>query len=436
MTTQALFDIGRATALRAQKVGYDGDRLTISGHVLPSTDQQQAVIASRQQLRGMIDNPDEEVFPVTCSADPTIDGYYYARSASVDDTGVFGGTRGRFAVTLERVGTGYRNVVNEGAGVAFTRTNSHSISGQSGQWSIPNASTTAIPPNGYSKDIAVTTRVAEDGTLRTFFVGTAAAATTARHIVPPASHYVGSARIESKLGGSTYYPMVGRQVPLTPSNWRLTNGLLRLQASATPNRLFHMYGYDAGWGATGHAVTLTARSATFIDTTTIQVSDPVVDAVTVLRNTPEVCTVRLSCRFATITAGAAMANRNAVINQATYTIVNVDISLRRGDYIATVAVSGAPFVHTTIADSSGATSSDITGGEAASATLEGNKFVVVSPATATISSTTSALTVADVSGRSVFGVGMEVDPGATTVAQEIAYQWFTTFTETQRVVLL
>lgn len=424
----ALFTIGRATGLRAQRLNYDGDSLSIVGHVLPSSDSAQAVLATRQQLRGLLDNPDEQVFPVTCSVDPTIDGYYRVRGASVDDTSVMLGSKGRFGVQLERLGTGYTNVVQECAGVALDRTNTLGIgAGIEGIWSIPSAALTDV----LSDNADPVTRTTDTGAVIGRFFNQTIGNTALSFVCPPADHYDGSARIESKLGGSTYYEMVGRQVPLTPTNWRLTNGLLRIQNSATSGMLCDLYAYNgSSWSTTPFAIRFTARQDAVVDPGDKAFSNVAVLAVTVLRNSPEVCTVRLLVNFQTITGTNAA--RYANITQ------QVDISLRRGDCIATVNIlPGVGWFSATLGDNAAAASTGLTGSIRNDTAVNGNRFVTGGTSgggsTSLWTQTTSRS-----SARGLNFIGVEILGSSATgrnTAQEITNQWFTPFVERQRVVL-
>ena len=74
--------IGRADALYVDKASPspDGDRLTIAGTVIAADRYEYA--ARRQQITGLVDNPDEEIVPLQWTSDGVFDGFYRVISAS------------------------------------------------------------------------------------------------------------------------------------------------------------------------------------------------------------------------------------------------------------------------------------------------------------------------------------------------------------------
>lgn len=446
MTTIATFTIGRTTGLRARTVRYDGNSLAIDGYVLPASDGANGVLAARQQLRGLLDNLDEEAFPVTCSADSTIDGYYVPTSVAVDDLGPFGASKARFSIRMDRLRPDATGVLLEGSGVVFTRANSHSITGQSGQWSVPTAATMAIPPNQWTKNVAPINRVADSGSLFTAFIGESSATAFGQYVVPVANHYDGSARVE-RLYGSTYREVVNRQASLTSSNWRLTNGLIRLQASATANRLFDIYSYNgSAWSTSPITINLSGALTGSGGATEATATNPKVEAVNIIRNSPEVCTVRLSCRWTSQSIGGSVGNPLMVAAKLSYSIILVDISLRRGDHMAVVNVLTSPLRYIKMRNDAVPASTTLTGGVRTTANIaNGNndRLVMCTTATLTTNDGNSGIGI-DGNSRSgsvrsgFFGVGLEIGGSGATgqnAAQELIYQLLTPFSEQQRVVL-
>ena len=174
-----------------------------------------------QQLRGLMNNPDEDVFPFTWSEDSSFDGFYTDIDVEVEDSAVMLTTGvAPFRVRMRRVSPVGSSPSIDCPGVRLTRTNDHAIASQAGQWSVPASATAAESPDGLSKAIAVATRTTDTGALRTFFWD-GSGVSSGRFIVAPADHYVGSALVESKGVGSTFYAVHGRQAALSPTNWRL-----------------------------------------------------------------------------------------------------------------------------------------------------------------------------------------------------------------------
>lgn len=447
-----LFTIGRTGNLRARTVSYDGGRLSLTGYVLPSSDAANGVLAARQQLRGLVDNPDTDIFPVTCSTNSTIDGYYRVASVSVDDVGVFNATKARFSIALDRVDPDATGVLIEGAGTVFTRTNSHAIigadvgaaSGPSGQWSVPAAATQVIPPNRWGKAAAPITRASATGSMFTTSILTASTIAVGQHLLPVANHYDGAATIERLYGSSNYQAVEGRQASLSASNWRLSNGLIRIQASATANRLFDIYSYNgSAWSTSAITINLYGENQAAAGATKISATNAKVEAVSVLRNTVEVCTLRLAVRFTSVSAGGSVGQ--AATNQYTYSTILVDISLRRGDHIAAVNVLTSPARYIKLLDNAAPASTGLTGGMRTTSNIaNGNndRLVVASPATVTHDSTSGILIDGTSRAGSVrsglFGVGLEIGGSGASglnAAQELIYQFLIPVSETQRVVL-
>lgn len=283
--------LGRFTTTSSIKSGtlrQDGDVIEFAMDVQwASADEMKARI---QQLRGMVDNPDEQVFPFTFSEDSTWDGFYTDVTVSLTEKGVmYVSYHAEVRVRMRRVGGGFAVPQFESITTTVARTNTHS-GGASGVYGANYA------PTSYDYESTLTGADSFTGEDGTFLVGSAAPGTFDDYLsyVRPADFYKAGAKVEIKYG-STWYPVHGAQIPLaTGANWRLNNGYIRLYPSmvAGSNRGFTVETYRSGswYGQEYQAVsynsgtaTLTPRHATG---GAVGYTDPVI-----LRNSPDACTI-------------------------------------------------------------------------------------------------------------------------------------------------
>jgi hypothetical protein len=296
------FTIGRASLpTDPNSVSWSGDQVTISGYIRPTTalDTDQAN-ALRQQILGMVDNADEDIFPITSSTDSQIDGFYKCTSATIDEQPAISG-RGIYPYTMTFVRTpnGYGKPLFETIVQTVPRNTSLSATpaGIISPYYTPTAYTyfdidvSALGATGTS---AITT---EDGTLTS---GTKAAPLTVnswRHFVKPADFYKATAKVEIKYG-STWYPIHGLQIPAAVgANWRISNGYCRAYPSATGTSAkgitvetyrtgswvgceFAKFSYNTGLASWGAAFGMTGDTTGYVD--------PVI-----LSNRPELVVVRI-----------------------------------------------------------------------------------------------------------------------------------------------
>lgn len=223
------FTIGRASLpADPSSARWSGDQLTITGWISPTTaNDTNHAYALRQQLLGLVNNPDEQVFPCTFSVDANWDGYYYVNSVSVDGNPSLMEIQGRmpYSITLTKVGPGFARPQVESVYSLITRANAHAIvtpTGVSASW---------VNPGGYGTEsslIASGSLTCEDGSVSYYSQAAPVTSTSARMFVAAADYYKTAARIEIKYG-STWYPISGYNIPnSTAANWRISNGFTRL----------------------------------------------------------------------------------------------------------------------------------------------------------------------------------------------------------------
>lgn len=302
--------IGRASGLRPTKASPSlGDRIDIEGTIV-ATDLAE-LKARRQQLVGLLDNPDEEAVPIIWSTDSTFDGFYRIRNVRVRMIGTTGTPRAQFNVTAERVG-GYANPWFEITTQSIVRTNGHSITTPSTIIATGPAQPTSsdnvvdLYPDLGSATTSPIRNTSDGYELRCFRDPAPQTLTSVRYVARPEWFYKGAATLEVQYAGSsTWYPVVGDQHydhgATTPggapiSAWRITNGIVRMTSTTAfgsgGSGTFEIWDNGAGawesqsisWSGSGGPGNLGPRA--------------IIKAPVVLRNSPEQVVVRVqSARY-------------------------------------------------------------------------------------------------------------------------------------------
>jgi hypothetical protein len=286
--------IGRASGLQLNEIATSGDSLSLSGFIVAASENE--FKARRQQLLGLVDNDDEDVFPLTYTLDSTLDGYYRVSGVDVSPfTTIHNGT-GQFRLNLRRV-PGYRVPLLEVVHTAVQLEGTVGLHSPNGVAAYPQGAAVGTSSPNY-------VRATESGTVWISNYG-GEETISFSCVVPAADHYDGAAAVETLIGG-VWYPMVGQQsFDTSAGNWRLNNGAFRFTVNASGQMSYDVWNGSA-WeaGSTSfrfqyNAVTLTA-----------------VTSARVLRNDPTTATIRM--QFATS------------LTTVTTQMFTVDISLRRG----------------------------------------------------------------------------------------------------------
>lgn len=233
------FTIGRASLpVDPSSARWSGDQLTITGWISPTTaNDTNHAYALRQQLLGLVNNPDEQVFPCTFSVDPNWDGYYYVNSVNIaGDPGLME-IQGRmpYSIQLTRLPGGFKRPRIETVVTRALRTNAHGVATPATiAYALQNGNTATV-----ENDLGLWTGLVTNSTLASdtgswpisvgeysFAAGTRAYTTT----LPPANYYDAACKIELLYGGATYYAAAGNQIPVdvTTNTWRMTNGNVRV----------------------------------------------------------------------------------------------------------------------------------------------------------------------------------------------------------------
>jgi len=207
---------------------WDGDELTLQADIPAATITD--AIALRDQFNGYDLNRDEDIVPITSTEDPTIDGFYRVTQVAVDDTiGTYlsGGIGSRVQIEATKV-DGFAAPLVEVIRNGAIRSNSHSntndfvaVTGLPGGFKTPRFTV--------AQDAEANVPV-EGGSVRVYADSTVPMSVT--YGIVPDSFYEGATTIEVSYDeGSSWWPVVGRQVRNLPGFIRLGNGRVRVTCS-------------------------------------------------------------------------------------------------------------------------------------------------------------------------------------------------------------
>lgn len=395
-----------------QSIEFDGERLRFTGLHRASTVANALVL--RDQLRGLGGNVDEPVVPIffTDSTYDILEGLYRIDGvqARLNETdAALGDVSWQLQAT--RVAN-YQSPVCESRLVMAKISNAHSVSSAiRHEIGLPYL-TSEVYPQGLTDGSGILST--GDGGSITYL-----------HYYPPgsasnpfetsgvgalqwtttlANWYSGGCKIT--VNGQT---VVGRQSVDTPTSWQITNGLVRVSASATAGAWDIEWWDGSAWD--------TAK--VFLPFSYVGNNADGFWHIGVLRNGPEAATIRLG-----------LSNPSGIT-------CNVDLTIRRGTRWVTVVFSGTS-AQWGVRRSSAEASTGITGGiRATSNDASGNRFILASPAAFTQDTANAAIWLTTAASRAIFGIGCEVGgSGAVspfTAAAQVS-RFFGPVHETVRVV--
>jgi len=370
----------------------DGEDVTFTG-VQRSTSAAQAVVL-RDQIRGLNDNVDEPVVPVFFS-DAALDSYeglYRIVSASASvAAGDVSSWVVRWTIRATR-SQSYQQPFVESRCVFPVITNSHGITTATALCTVgtPGAAVTEVSYSDGTISL-FTFYTSEDGSV---MVADAVPGSWTgdtgvfRWATSLPTWYYGGSRI--KVNGDI---VVGRQCVDTPTSWSIENGLVKVAASSSAG-FFDVSHYDGSQYDTAKTFVLDERTAASIPATGFH-------HVSVLRNGPEACTLRLG-----------------VQNNGGYA-VNCDVTIRRGSRWVELVVTSGP-LKWGIRRGTAEAATSITGGiRATSNDASGNRYVLSMPNAFTSDLVAGLIYPTSASSRMFLGIGCEV-AGTSAVSPSTA----------------
>lgn len=298
MSTLAIGRISLADPIsNISKWSMAGDAVEIEGklHTTPENialGNIDEVLVKRHQLAGYVGNGDEEVVPVIFSEDPSVTGFYRVMDVLIESMvgsavhGVFD-----YRIALQRV-HGFAAPLMESVLVGALRTNPHSITYNGGGGAEIAVAAHAVPDavgdyapigiNGLAP-ASQYTRVGSDGTIEFHdTIPSGAFVWQSQYSLAAASAYVGAVVIRAD---SPLYTIVGQQAPATPASWELSNGLVKITPTAA-GKLDVAHYNGASWEPAKRFI-LDNGAGTQLFATGFK-------TLTILRNSPEECSIRLT----------------------------------------------------------------------------------------------------------------------------------------------
>lgn len=401
--------IGRFTTPNGFNFNESGDRLSIEGWLIPTTDKVNTMKASRIQLLGLSDG---DVIPLTASDHAELDGYYELSGVievspldTMLSTGIF-----QFSLNLKRVANGYASPSLEVLLVDSYRATSLFDPGVSNL-------TVVIPGEKlWAPGTINFVRTADSGAVH----GHIGYTSTFHYGLQSLYHYTGSSEVEFLLG-STWWPLMGRQVPTVAiDSIRIGNGLLRMTWRSTGIMEVDAYN-GSSWGSAGSVGSfyLTGTADSVTSRRLIPSAAP-----TVLRNDVEL----VALRWPTYETGRTQ---------------HVDVSIRRGEVSFTIASAWAastpyPTNAWTLGASSAVACTAITASlRQTSNGAGGHRWLLMSPYAHTNNTASGRIHNTAVVGPLTWGIGVEVS-GSSAVAPhqaaDVEKQWWHALGLRQRVI--
>jgi hypothetical protein len=372
--------------------------IEISGTALGST---LAITKGQRDELIAVANLPEPAVPVTWTGDPTLDGFYRIKNSSFDIRALHDRGFVTFRVSAQYVGAA-GEIVFRSKVVGTVLANDHGVTeAESAPFHAPPLGHYAYNPG--STVPSSFTRTGADGAI-TVYVDVDFAVSPFWS-VSPANYYAGAARItvDSTL-------RAGLTCPNSPDDWQLENGLVRVTPNGSGGRLDVEHHDGTSWE--------TAK------TWRIQSGGSDVgewDAVRILRNTPEECSIRLT---RDVSSGGE---------------ITLDLSLRRGSRFVVGYLRRHASATLKVVLASAETGQNVTPAGASSAVAverssndgDGNRYVVGSARSFTADLATGGLSKASTTTLDFF-IGSEIDGSSAAsndTSEDLALQYLGTLSE-------
>lgn len=414
------FSIGRVgysapTLNMPTSVQFNADQTKLAG-ITRSTSAAQAIVL-RDQLRGLANNVDEPVVPITFdSTYASYTGMYRIDGVSSDmQAGDGANWIVRWSVDATRVGS-YQQAFSESRCVVACLTNAHGITtaNAAGEFGAPGSAASTSPteftPNNATYFDAQSVFDGADGTV--FIAGLKTSVYTGltvpavvRYTVPLTRWYIGGVRVQ--MAGDY---VIGRQAVDSPTSWTIENSLVKVSASATAGA-FDVSHWDGSQWDTAKVFAVFGPVAGTING---------FNHVGILRNGIEAVTIRLG-----------LSNPGGYSSFA-------DVTVKRGSRWVQVSVSSDIGENWGIKRTAVEAATGITGGIRATANdASGNRYVLSTPVAFTSDLVNGSLRATSSANRVFLGIGSEVGgSGASSpfTAQVQVYRFIGQAFETNRVV--
>lgn len=434
--------IGRATIDDPERITWSGDRVTLEGQVLASdagsdVANASAYEAARLQLSGMVSNPDMDVWPVVWSESASLVGFFRVRRVEVDPSplALEVGTA-NYRVELERA-TGLVAPIVESITSSVIMTNAAGVTSSSAKsvWAVPSTSLAVESPSKASSQPSQTRAADGDGSLALYRV--AEGQSSASWVIDPINFWDASARVEGQMAAAvtTFYPLTSRAVKLDDQlyAWRLSNGLVRVQPTTTSSKLFKVSFYNGTSWCTAQDVQVYSQFPT-TGPYNYQFSYDTVESAVILRNSPEVTTVRLVVRASTLAGGSD--------TWMTEAYATLDLSLRRGDFLVrcTLTPRGAYGYTTVGVGAASGTQATLTSGVRSNTVVNSGRILIGHVGASATGSLTYGNPGAYLYRYAVqkWCIGYELGGASASTydaAQQVIYQYLASLSERARVVV-
>lgn len=385
------------------RISQAGDNLRVGGDFAVTAAQGRTLA---QQLMGYPD-PDEDVIPFVydaADAGGVLDGYYFVGGVNVDWVKLAAGLFS-WDANLIRV-PGFAAPLFEVVCTGKVRSNVHSITSSSAYgWVGYPASASSVRLAGASSNTAVTEYGANGGdAIGLYATGTALYTETLLYSVAVGDFYDAACAVwtGSRVASSTapdvsaHNIVVGTQTANSPTAWMLTNDLVRVLPGPNAGEILIGQWEDSAHSPAGaNAWTYKAYKIIKDGATGTSAGDG--DTLTIIRNSPECCTVRLWFDH-----GSRVAS-------------STDFTVRRGspvvEGLSVVVGTSATLSHGFGRYSAEATTSATGGIIATSDDANSNKFRVRSPQTITADNTNGFIRLSSAAQRFAFGVDTDFFSG-------------------------
>lgn len=365
---------------------WDGDALSLGINILPASLELAKVM--RQQMLGLMNNPDESAIPVTCTTDSDLDGFYAVSAVQVEPVEAYITNKlMRCSVGLVRVANGYQNPTIETTVVSQLATNSHGVLSTT-DYAIAVAyrqpdEDDLVDPTAMASLFLGTIDIVEtiDGDASVLPLAATNVSGTWSRFGDPSLYYSAPAcKIEYKVG-STWYEAVGRHVP-NGVPWRISNGTVRIGPTSFPSTTVDIEVADsAAWVGTTLDLTGTDGFG--------GVAGPFI-----LRNSPDTVVVKVMSAYGKF----------------------ITFTVWRGGTIAMMAFTSSTATVFEIFSSPAVAATAITGGQRfTSADASGNILVLLGRGAVTVGATNLSIVNTGNATSFVFGAGWVRDTATASI---------------------